>query len=133
VAEQMTIEQVFFLPNCCDFPGPPIIQNTGSAKKYIHILRDVIYVLLFEVELNYGSKVRSKDGVNQMNAFVTMRQAGQSKKMTEARLSFEGLSITILIQLFSFLKMCIHFLAPPVYSILICHHGLARPVHLGLQ
>jgi hypothetical protein len=45
---------------------------TGGAKKCIHILRDVIYVLLFEVE------VRSKDGVNQMNASVTMRQAGQS-------------------------------------------------------
>jgi hypothetical protein len=28
---------------------------TGGAKKCIHILRDVIYVLLFEVELNYGS------------------------------------------------------------------------------
>jgi len=25
--------------------------------KYIHILRDVIYVLLFEDELNYGSNV----------------------------------------------------------------------------
>jgi len=30
-----------------------------------------MYVLFFEVE------VRSKDGVNQMNASVTMRQAGQ--------------------------------------------------------
>ena len=28
-------------------------------------------------------------GVNQMNASVTVRQAGQSKKMAEARLSFE--------------------------------------------
>jgi hypothetical protein len=61
-----------------------------------------------------------------------MRQAGQPKKMAEARLSFERLSITILIQ-FYFLKMCVHFLAPPVHSILICHHGLARPVHLGPQ
>jgi len=32
----------------------------------------VIYILLFEVG------VRSKDGVNQMNASVTMQQAGQS-------------------------------------------------------
>jgi hypothetical protein len=30
---------------------------SGGAKKCIHILRDVIYVLLFEVELNYGSNV----------------------------------------------------------------------------
>ena len=45
---------------------------TGSAKKCIHVLRDVIYVLLFEVE------VRSKNGINQMNASVTMWQAGQS-------------------------------------------------------
>jgi len=45
---------------------------TVCAKKCIHILRDVIYVLLFQVE------VRSKDGVNQMNASVTMRQAIQS-------------------------------------------------------
>jgi len=28
-----------------------------GAEKCIHILRDVIYVLLFEVELNYGSNV----------------------------------------------------------------------------
>jgi hypothetical protein len=32
-------------------------ENTGGAKKYIHILRDVICVLLFEVELKYGSNV----------------------------------------------------------------------------
>ena len=59
--------------------------------KCIHISRDVIYVLLFEVELNYGSNVDvpSKDGVNQINASITMRQAGQSKKMAEERLSFE--------------------------------------------
>jgi hypothetical protein len=49
-----------------------------GVPKFIHILRDVIYVLLFEVELNYG-----------MNASVTMRQAGQSKKVAEAPLSFE--------------------------------------------
>ena len=41
----------------------PIFINTGDAKKcihikkYTHILRYVIYVLLFEVELNYGSNV----------------------------------------------------------------------------
>jgi len=29
----------------------------GVPKKCIHILRDVIYVLLFEVELNYGSNM----------------------------------------------------------------------------
>jgi hypothetical protein len=74
-------------------------------KKCIHILRDVIYVLLFKVDLNYcSSDVRSKDGINQMNAGITMRQAGQSKKMAEARLSFKELSITILIQYFPFLK-----------------------------
>jgi len=28
-----------------------------GTKKCIQILRDVIYVLLFEVELNYGSNV----------------------------------------------------------------------------
>ena len=44
----------------------------GGAKKCIHILRDVIYVLLFRVE------VCSKDGVNEMNASVTVQQAGQS-------------------------------------------------------
>jgi len=31
--------------------------HTGGAKKCIHILRDVIYVLLSEVELNYDSNV----------------------------------------------------------------------------
>jgi hypothetical protein len=41
-----------------------------------------------------------KNGVNKMNASVTMRQAGQSKETAEARLSFEELSITIFIQFF---------------------------------
>ena len=58
---------------------------------YTHFKR--CYVLLLDVELNYGSNVqqdvRSKDGVNQMNASVTTRLAGQLKKMEEARLSFE--------------------------------------------
>jgi hypothetical protein len=40
-----------------------------------------------------------------MNASVTMRQTGQSKKMAEARLTFEELSITVLIQFFPFLKV----------------------------
>jgi hypothetical protein len=45
-----------------------------------------------------------------MNASITMRQAGQSKKMAEARLSFEELSITILIQIFfPFLKRIYNF------------------------
>jgi hypothetical protein len=45
-----------------------------------------------------------------MNASVVMRQEGQSKKMAEARLSFEDLNVTILIQFFfSFLKICIYF------------------------
>ena len=30
---------------------------TSGAKKFIDILRDVIYVLFFEVELNYGGNV----------------------------------------------------------------------------
>jgi hypothetical protein len=34
-----------------------ILLHTRGAKKCIHILRDVIYVLLFEVALNYGSNV----------------------------------------------------------------------------
>jgi hypothetical protein len=52
--------------------------------------------------------VRSKDGVNQTNACVTTRQAGQSKKMAEARLLFEeGKTVTILIQFFPFLK-CVY-------------------------
>jgi hypothetical protein len=34
-----------------------LLWYTGGAKKSVHILRDVIYVLLFEVELNYGSNV----------------------------------------------------------------------------
>jgi len=34
-----------------------IYTYTEGAKKCIHILRDVIYELLFEVELNYGSSV----------------------------------------------------------------------------
>jgi hypothetical protein len=50
--------------------------------------------------------VRSEDGVNQMNASITMRQAGQSKKMAETRLLFKELSITILIQFFPFLTHC---------------------------
>jgi len=33
------------------------IHIQGVPKKCIHNLRDVIYVLLFEVELNYGSNV----------------------------------------------------------------------------
>jgi hypothetical protein len=52
-----------------------------------------------------------KMGVNQMNASVTMQQAGQSKKLAEARLSFEELSITILIQFLPFLK-CVHLRSP---------------------
>ena len=32
-------------------------KNVYTFKKCIHILRDVIYVLLFEVKLNYGSNV----------------------------------------------------------------------------
>jgi len=32
------------------------IFYTGSAKKYIHILRDVVHVLIFELDLNYGCK-----------------------------------------------------------------------------
>jgi ABC-type transport system involved in Fe-S cluster assembly fused permease/ATPase subunit len=53
-----------------------------------------------------------------------MRQAGQSKKTAEARLSLEERkAITILIQFFSFLKMCI-FLAPSVYiRMLVCIYG----------
>ena len=31
--------------------------NTGCAKKCTQILRDVIYVLFFKVELNHGSNV----------------------------------------------------------------------------
>jgi hypothetical protein len=51
-----------------------------------------------------------------MNASVTMRQAGQSKKMAGARLSFEERkTITILIQFFSFLKMRIIFWYPSVF------------------
>jgi hypothetical protein len=44
-----------------------------------------------------------------------MRQAGQSKKMAEARLSFEERkTIEILIQIFHFLK-CVYFMARSVY------------------
>jgi hypothetical protein len=50
-----------------------------------------------------------------MNASVTMRQAGQSKKMAEARLSFEERkTIIILIQLFPFLK-CVYIFWHPLY------------------
>jgi hypothetical protein len=59
--------------------------------------------------------LRSKVGVNQMNASVTMRQEGQSKKMADARFSLEGRKIiTILIQLFPFLK-CVYILWHPLY------------------
>ena len=47
----------------------------------MYVIRERLYahpVLLFEVELTYGTVGR-----------VAMRQAGQSKKMAEARLSFE--------------------------------------------
>ena len=74
------------------------VYNTRGAKICIHILRDVTYVLIFEVE------VRSKDGANQMNVSVTMRQAGQSSVQTEYY-NFNTVS---------FLKMCI-LLAPPVH------------------
>jgi hypothetical protein len=54
------------------------------------------------------SRMFAQNGVNQMNASVTMRQAGQSKKMAEARLSFEEhKTITILIQFYNFLK-CVY-------------------------
>jgi hypothetical protein len=33
------------------------IHTHGVSKKCIHISRDVIYVLLFRAELNYGSNV----------------------------------------------------------------------------
>ena len=38
---------------------PHTHTHTRGAKKCIHILRDVIYLLLFEVELNYGIAGRS--------------------------------------------------------------------------
>jgi hypothetical protein len=57
-------------PYCINIEGERVVP------KKIHILRDVIYVLLFEVELSYGSNVyydiHSKKGVNQMNASTTM-------------------------------------------------------------
>jgi len=49
-----------------------------------------------------------------MNASVTMRQAGQSKKMADARLSSFEERKTI----FPFLKCVYIFLAPSVYIIL---------------
>lgn len=64
---------------------------TGVPKK-IHILRDVTYVLLFKVELSYGSNVEydvcSKDGINQMNVSIMHR-------------------ITVLIQFYAHLK-CVY-------------------------
>jgi hypothetical protein len=51
-----------------------------------------------------------------MNASVTTRQAGRSKKMAEARLSFEEhKAITSLIQFFPFLK-CVYIFWHPVYN-----------------
>lgn len=32
-----------------------IILHTEGAKKYVHLFTGVSYVLLFEVELNYGN------------------------------------------------------------------------------
>ena len=73
--------------------------STRGAKKCIHILIDVIYVLLFQAEQNYGSNVqqgvRSKDGFNQMNASVTMRHYN-------------------FLQFFSFLK-CVYIFWHPLY------------------
>jgi hypothetical protein len=68
----------------------------------------------------YGSNVQqhvpSHNDLNQLNTSVTTRQAGQSKKMAEARLSFEERkTITILIQFFTSLKRVYLFLAPSVY------------------
>jgi hypothetical protein len=72
-----------------------------------------MYILLLKVELNYGGNVsldvRSKDGINQMNASITMQQAGQSKNTAETRLLFKERK-TI------FLKMCVHFFGTPVYT-----------------
>jgi hypothetical protein len=74
--------------------------------------------------------MHSRTFVNQMNASVTMRQAGQSKKMAEARLSFEELSITVLTQFFPFLKF-VHFFgtlctffADVLYTGLSCKQSL---------
>jgi hypothetical protein len=50
-----------------------------------------------------------------MNASVTMRQAGQSKKMAKARMSFEEMSITILIKDFPFLKRVHIFWHPCIF------------------
>ena len=47
-----------------------------------------------------------------MTAGVTTRQAGESKKMAEARLSFDENFNTD----FSFLKMCIHLFGTPCIS-----------------
>jgi hypothetical protein len=76
-------------------------RYTGGAKRmYSHFT-----LLLFEVELNYAVCSRT---FTQKMAF--MRQAGQSKKMAEARLSFEERkTITALIHFFFFFKICIHF------------------------
>jgi len=58
-----------------------------------------------------------------MNFSVTMQQAGQSKKMAEARLSFEERKT-----IFTFLKMCIHFFWHPLY-ISILTNICFIPVH----
>jgi hypothetical protein len=51
-----------------------------------------------------------------MNASATMRQAGQSKNMAEAWLSFEECkTITILIEFFPSLK-CVYLCVYPLYE-----------------
>jgi predicted membrane protein len=74
--------------------------------------------------------VHSKDGVNEMNASVTMRQAGESKKVAELRLSFEERKIfnTFLIQFIPFLNV-FTFLGTLIYIhiyIYIYKHALIK-------
>jgi hypothetical protein len=60
-----------------------------------------------------------------MNASVTMQQAGQSKKMAEARLSFRGVEYYNFNTVFSFLKMYTDFKKGNI----ICPALLVRAVY----
>lgn len=85
--------QYFSCPEDTSIWGPILLLNyIPGYQKNIHILRDVTYVLLFKVELSYGSNVEydvcSKDGINQMNVSIMHR-------------------ITVLIQFYAHLK-CVY-------------------------
>lgn len=75
-----------------------LLHTPGCQGACLHGRRRSLYSF-FQVELHFGSNVQydvcSDDGVNHTSAGVTVPQAGQSKRMSEARLWFEARKTTL--------------------------------------